>query len=48
MSLKVHRHGQVGASVVGVIEYCDLATASVLAGNLYCILNRFGSGVKQR
>ena len=44
--LEVHGHGEVGAAVVAVIEYCDLAAAGELASKLDRVLNRFRTRVE--
>jgi hypothetical protein len=43
VGFEVHGHGQVGTTVIGVVKYSDLATTGVLAGNLDCVLNSFGT-----
>jgi hypothetical protein len=44
---EVHRHRQVGAAVVGVLEHGHAAAAGVLARDLHAVLDRFGSRVDQ-
>ena len=43
-----HRHRQVGAPVVGVVEHGDRHPAGVGAGDLDGVLDRLGAGVEQR
>ena len=45
--LESHRHGQVGATVVGMIEHCDPGATRVLARDLHRVLYRFGAGIEQ-
>ena len=45
--LEVHRHGEVGAPVVGVLEHGDTGAAGVLAGDLDAVLDRFRARVHQ-
>jgi hypothetical protein len=47
VGLEVHRHSQVSSTVIGVIKYCNFASAGVLASNLYSVLDGFGSRIKQ-
>ena len=46
--LRGHRHRQVGAAVVGVVEDDHGVAAGVDAGDLDGVLDRLGAGVEQR
>ena len=46
--LRRHRHRQVGAAVVGVLEDDDRVAAGGDAGDLHGVLDRLGAGVEQR
>ena len=43
----VHGRGQVGPSVIPVVQYRNLGSAGVLAGNLHRVLHSFRTGVHQ-
>ena len=45
--LEVHRHREVGAAVVRVLEHRDAGAAGVLAGDLDAVLDGLGAGVDQ-
>ena len=45
--LEVHAHGQIGSTVVSVVKDRNLGATGCLAGNLYCVLNGFGTGCKE-
>ena len=46
--LRGHRHRQVGAAVVGVVDDSDRVAAGVRARDLDGVLDRLGAGVEQR
>ena len=45
--LVVHRHGQVGAAVVRVVEHRDGTATRVLAGDLHAVLDGLGARVHE-
>ena len=45
--LEVHRHREVGATVVTVIDDCNSGATGELAGNFDRVLDRFGTRVQQ-